>query len=211
MLTNICTVCGAPQLGIHYHEMEDEWGSPEWEYPEGHSQYCHKDCEHPIHKRYDEWKAAQQMPTTIWIVGQNLAGYMPNSSPFLTTDWESAKNSLADDIERWADSLVSGLTTLKYFEDGREEYTAEQALEYCEAHPELVLVDRDKETLQEIAQCEAAIESLNNLEKDLEWGYYIGNEYYWMHITEREANEIPDDLEGDELEDFIDMLNEMGY
>jgi hypothetical protein len=32
-----------------------DFGPPETEYPEGHSPFCVKECDHPIHDLYDEW------------------------------------------------------------------------------------------------------------------------------------------------------------
>lgn len=33
---------------------------PETEYPEGHSPYCYRDCDHPCHDAYDVWAASQR-------------------------------------------------------------------------------------------------------------------------------------------------------
>lgn len=34
------------------------------EYPEGHSPFCHKGCDHPCHDAYDQWVAARTDGTT---------------------------------------------------------------------------------------------------------------------------------------------------
>ena len=41
-----CENCGAP--------LEED------EYPEGHSPYCHKSCDHPCHDKYDEEQKARE-------------------------------------------------------------------------------------------------------------------------------------------------------
>lgn len=32
---------------------------PQVEYPEDHSPFCPSDCDHEVHRPYDEWKARQ--------------------------------------------------------------------------------------------------------------------------------------------------------
>jgi len=165
------------------------------------------------------------MSTTLWIAGHNLSGYMPESSPYLTASWESARDSIAEDIQRHADSLYDGLKTHKYFEEGREEWSAQQVLDYFNEHPEgimiyaehgqwketLVLTDNDKEILTEIAQCEKMLKELSELEPNTEWDGYNRHTHNWLHITERDIHEIPEGLEGDELEEVIDRINEMAF
>ncbi len=164
------------------------------------------------------------MSTVIWIAGWNLGGYLPEMSPFLTVSWESGRDFLAEEIDRHKSSLYDGLKTHKYFEFGREEWSAQQVLDYAEQQNDtfpcvdestavrdeyVVLTDSDKETLVEIAQCEEMLSELSALEADTEWdgcNKYTNN---WLHITDRSANDIPADLEGEELEYKIDELNEV--
>jgi hypothetical protein len=39
-----------------------------------------------------------------WAVGNNMPGYMPEGEVWITSDWEAARDSLIDDLQRAADS-----------------------------------------------------------------------------------------------------------
>lgn len=41
-----------------------------------------------------------------YVVGHNMPGYLPESDPWITSDWESARDSLLEDMDRHADSLA---------------------------------------------------------------------------------------------------------
>lgn len=43
-----------------------------------------------------------------WVVGHNMVGYLPESDPWVTSDHEAAKQSLVDDLERFADQAEDG-------------------------------------------------------------------------------------------------------
>lgn len=49
--------------------------------------------------------------TTHWHVSRNIVGYLPESEDgsFAFSDWGSARDSLADDIDRWGDSILDVL------------------------------------------------------------------------------------------------------
>src|SRR5260370_13124657 len=40
-----------------------------------------------------------------FVVGHNMPGYLPESDPWITADWETARNALLEDMDRHADSL----------------------------------------------------------------------------------------------------------
>jgi hypothetical protein len=44
--------------------------------------------------------------TKNFVVGHNMPGYLPESDPWITDDWESARDSLLEDMDRHADSLA---------------------------------------------------------------------------------------------------------
>ena len=43
-----------------------------------------------------------------YAVGHNMAGYMPEADVWVTDDLETAKQSLIDDLDRWADGVAMG-------------------------------------------------------------------------------------------------------
>ncbi len=167
--------------------------------------------------------------TKIWVSGHNMSGYMPESSPYITSSWESARDSIAEEIEQWASTLHDGLTTSKFFDCGREEWSAAHLLWQFEQHDgvisyeyeideysgpihdEIVLTDHDEDILKEIAELDELLVELKELPKDSEWWGSAKYTSYWINESERSTNEIPEELEGDELEQFLDDLNEQGY
>lgn len=46
--------------------------------------------------------------TQVWIAGWNMAGYLPEMEPYVTTDHESARRCLIDEIKSRADYLAEG-------------------------------------------------------------------------------------------------------
>jgi hypothetical protein len=44
-----------------------------------------------------------------YVTGHNMAGYLPESDPWITADWESARDSLLWDLESVADYFAEGL------------------------------------------------------------------------------------------------------
>ncbi len=133
------------------------------------------------------------MTTRIYVSGHNMQGYMPESAPYLTTDWESACNSLVWDIESFADYLGQGLD------------------------PENADPEETKKVAASIEDCEEALDDLKDIAKQgpERYGYavcyYLGDNSYWIEQSERASNEIPLDLEGDALEELIEKLNDSGY
>lgn len=41
-----------------------------------------------------------------WVVGYNMPGYLPENDPWVTDDWESARDALVDELERDAEFAV---------------------------------------------------------------------------------------------------------
>jgi hypothetical protein len=41
-----------------------------------------------------------------YVVGHNMPGYLPESDPWITADWETARNALLEDMDRHADLLA---------------------------------------------------------------------------------------------------------
>lgn len=66
---------------------------------------------------------------TVWIVGHNLTGYLPETDPYAYDDHASARDALAEDIAFHADH-----------EEQQDTYDALRA-----AEAELLLVDMDTE------------------------------------------------------------------
>lgn len=166
---------------------------------------------------------AVNQQTRIWVCGHNMGGYSPESSPYITSSWGSAKDCLLEEIDRDANSLYDGLDTHKYFESGREEWTPAQVLHFAEQYEDafphyeqgqwetIMLTDSDKDTLSEIAELDDLVESLSKIVEGEQWGGNAKYIHYWLEESSRSSNDIPADLEGEELDDFLQHLNEMGY
>lgn len=150
-----------------------------------------------------------QTQTRIWIAGHNMGGYMPESAPYLTTTHESARDSLLWD-------LGPGNGLLDFYHQGMKDDTLmvirvlfDDDLKVAYEHFSSYVHDEyELETIQHAIQCEEALAELEGLAPGEEWDAWIGYYHYWLHETDRSANDIPPDLEGDELEEMIEKLNE---
>lgn len=163
------------------------------------------------------------MSTKIYSYGHNLAGCLPESSPYLTTSWQSAHDSLVDDIVQHMNSLYDALKTHKYFESGREEWTPERILEFADQYEDgfpcyvmdgqwetVLMTDSDKLTLKDIAECEKALRWIGaNVDPDTQFSVTIGYYNYWLQEAERD--ETLEGIEGDELEARIEAINQEAY
>ncbi len=58
-----------------------------------------------------------------YVVGHNMPGYLPESDPWITDDWGTARAALKEDMERHADSLAD------FEEDGDELTDLERAID----------------------------------------------------------------------------------
>ncbi len=172
--------------------------------------------------------------TRLFVAGHNLSGYMPMSGPYLTTSWESARDCLAEDIDRYRDSLWSGLSMSedKIFPlEEAEQWGATEILDWWFGGNDkwipwselnvayltereldgksYVLTEHDHDVLIEIADAEDALETIKLAQPESSFFVSVGNENYWLEETTREAQALPVDADGEELEAMIERLNEM--
>lgn len=97
--------------------------------------------------------------TTNYVVGHNMPGYLPESDPWITTDWETARDALLEDMERHADSLTD--------------------------LPDV----RSGDDLDELDDLERAIDDLHKAPVGTEWGWTVGNTAYWLSFTDEQPDE----------------------
>ncbi len=57
-----------------------------------------------------------------YVVGHNMPGYLPESDPWISSDWEEARNALLEDMDRHADSLAD------FEDDASELFELESAI-----------------------------------------------------------------------------------
>lgn len=172
----------------------------------------------------DWYKRDNRMTTVIYSCGHNLVGYLPESNPYVTTDWQSAHDSLVDDIVQHRDSLYDALKTHAYFESGRENWNMERILAFAEEYEDgfpvyvmdgqwrtVLMTDSDKAVITEIDQCDKALQWIGFNVVDnpgMTFSVSIGYVHYWLETVDRDTIEIPEDLEGDELQERIEQINE---
>lgn len=100
-----------------------------------------------------------------YTVGHNMPGYMPESDPWITADYESAKGSLIDNMERAAD-----------FHD-----------DSARAHEEAGDIPAASEEHTYAEELSAACEDLNLCtagdENGGAFGVTIGNMHYWLSVV----------------------------
>jgi len=99
-------------------------------------------------------------PSTIFRTGHNLPGCLPDSDDavFATLDWESARDSLLEELERTAEEVC---------------LAAEDA--NLEPDPDRVQELKDTE-----AECDAARKALAELEPGSDFQVYIDGRSYWL-------------------------------
>jgi hypothetical protein len=96
-----------------------------------------------------------------YVVGHNMPGYLPESEPWITADWESARNSLIFDLEKHADNLADILDDGDDLTDG---------------------------PLAAINSIDAMIADLRALTPGSEWGDSVDNTAYWLSLTDEEVS-----------------------
>lgn len=101
-----------------------------------------------------------------YVVGHNLPGYLPESDPWITDSWESARDALIDDLERLADhaSDLAGDLDLEAIDEMQEEF---------------------RQTLQSIDRAQA---ELRALPEGFDYLTYADGLAYWLSITDEEVN-----------------------
>lgn len=158
---------------------------------------------------------SEYLPSKLFSVGHNMAGYMPESDIYVMSDFESAKQSLVADIESLAESLWSGLTgapitTLTDEQRERLSYSEPEA-KVCLDHAHADITDRDKETLEQVLSCDYAIKEVNSLVDAAEFSVYIDmgsyNLVYWINEVDRNDLQIPAILEGELLDQELERVN----
>lgn len=77
--------------------------------------------------------------------------------------------------------------------------------------PIYTLTESDFYILRDISDGESSLDTCRGLEPGQSFCGEVGNENYWFEESDRSSNEIPEDLEGEELEELVDKLNEQGY
>ena len=92
-----------------------------------------------------------------YVVGHNMPGYLPESDPWITSDWETARNALLEDMDRHADSLADVF-------DENGDYAGEDKVE--------------------LAELESAIDDLRQSPAGRPWAMIVGNTSYWLSFTE---------------------------
>jgi hypothetical protein len=161
-------------------------------------------------------KRRLEMGSKLYSIGHNISGYMSESQPYITSDFEAAKEALMSDVESFAESLWSGLTgaPITTLTDEQRECLSmiEPEAKVCLDHPHPDITDRDKETLQQVLDCDTIIKEINELTDPTEYTGYVEfgshSEAYWIVFVSREDAGISDDLEGDELDDALEKLND---
>lgn len=171
--------------------------------------------------------------TRLWVSGHNLSGYSPMSSPYLTSSWESARDDCAESIERTISSFWDSLSMsvdkivpldeaenwgatemLDWWFGGNDRWVPYNEIEETERTidgQEYMLDEHDFYVLREISDGESALDSLKDCPEGMSWSHEVGNEVYWFEESDRSSNDIPADLEGGELEELIEKLNEQGF
>lgn len=159
-------------------------------------------------------------PSRIWSIGHNLSGYMLESAPYVTQEFENAKDVCMHDIDSHVNSLWDGLTTGmdRIIDFDPDEINATQEVldawddraEELEAKG-LILVDRDRETLVEAAEGEACLKELKELSDETEWYGTVGNVSYWINEVSRGDLDIPALMEGDTLDMALERINDANY
>lgn len=152
--------------------------------------------------------------TKIWWVGHSMRGYLPESAPYYTTDHSSAVGYTKDELESLADYFCQGmsqnaLSAVANTKDGKAESFIKW-LEETRTEPitHFNLEDMDMDCIYRLEECEAAIDSLGELERDEEWWADVHHYHYWIQEVDRSEFEIPEDLEGEMLEEMIEDLNQ---
>lgn len=131
------------------------------------------------------------MATKIWLVGQNISGYLPDTPLFVTDSWEDARSYQVCEIIGNDGLHDMYLETLRVA-DGDD--------------TDLIL-----ESLANIEQCLWARDDLRKAKESREWGCTIGIYSLWITEVSRADLEIDDDIEGEELKLAIQEINESGF
>jgi hypothetical protein len=121
-----------------------------------------------------------------WCIGWNMPGYMPDSEPSAYATWEEARDSLADEIERFADQDAESEQPEEQHEDFEEALRVLRALPEGEEfgrtvgayHYWLSLSHNvDPDASAELAELEALLGDLSGNGGDEQW------EGEWYPIT----------------------------
>ena len=103
----------------------------------------------------------QNTSARAYVVGCNIAGYLPESSPYAFRDFDDAVISMRDDLNRDLDSVG--------------EILADQV------NPFQVLNDADDADLEQEADLREALADLDNAEPDRTWDAMVTYRSTYLH------------------------------
>ena len=172
--------------------------------------------------------------THLWSAGHGMRGYLPDSSPSLHTSWEGAVESTLYDLDQYSDFFFQGMDQvwIDFYNHTIKSCDDEQVREddcdidlvwefFCkvkDGHWEhgVPMDDVQWELCKGAIECEREMRELRRLDpdkvtKDMPWAGWAGNQHYFIEESERESNDIPADLEGEELDEMVQELNENGW
>jgi hypothetical protein len=95
------------------------------------------------------------MTATNWAAGWNMPGYLPETDPYITDDWEGARDYLMEEIDREA------------------EIAAEPGLGGAEDPASL------------LSEADSTWENLRDFAGPAEWSGTVGNCAYWISATDQ--------------------------
>ena len=119
----------------------------------------------------------QNTSARAYVVGCNMAGYLPQSSPYAFRDFDDAVMSMRDDLNRDLDSVG--------------EILADQV------NPSRVLDDANDADLEQEADLREALADLDNAEPDRTWDAMVTYRSTYLHywilcdvLTDIELEEV---------------------
>lgn len=152
---------------------------------------------------------------SVWMQGQNLIGYLPNSGPSIYLDWESAKDSLLYDLgdNGLSDYFVQGVNDhwLSILNGQGGEITL-AIMEYVKDHHPNDYDDMSFDSISHLMECEEAIQTVKELEPSELVNVSVGYTSLWIDYAPslkdmlKEGDIDPDEFES--AEDALDALNE---
>lgn len=152
----------------------------------------------------DEDEDEDTTSTVLWLAGQNLAGYLPETSPFLCTSWAEARDVVREDLTRHAESLYERMSdVLRDLVNGHHPKFVRDAV--------LTEESEDRALLLDIIDAEDALDALDAVENGTDFLVYVGHVARWFHTVPRADAGIAEDLRGDALEDAVLAYNENAY
>jgi hypothetical protein len=168
-------------------------------------------------------------PTVIWSAGHGMRGYLPESSPSIHTAWEGARGSIEWELDQRDDfysqviddywlGWVNTLADDKHWPDDDGDINLLYAFfekvfngEFADVHGAQYLAEHDWSNLKGLLELEECKRSLQRTPENEPWSGTVEHNHFWIEVSDRMSNDIPEDLEGEELDEFIQELNENGY